>query len=322
MIVLGAVLVLFLWTVTIATGIRLVVPWRAIGHRSPVTFLASLFGALTLTFNFAPVYLAVDRFLGGRNITALLQHTCLILGAFFAMQLLLRSVGQLTTKSNRFLLITLALAIIVQTGAFFKIRQTTTTVDLMLRAHTQPAAFAFSMSHFLYFGVACVVAVSTGNALLRSRRDAAAAVSATAMLIAGVAGILNAAVVVVRDSARLRNDMGFEWLEPYFRGLILTVCVFFCIALSVPAVAGALRRERVARVLNTLERALARSDYDGWTPLRVVGDEDSAGDRDDALRLLNDAVIRLRDGQMIGRGPALTESEEKALQAAERLLGA
>lgn len=320
MIVVGALLVVILWGLTITTGIRLIFPRRSVGRRSPATFLASLSAALTFTFNFSPVYIGVDSILGGRNIAALLQHSCLILASFWVMQLLLRSVGKLKSMVNKVLAGSVVFALAVQTVAFFSIQVVPTTTDLMLVSHTQSAAFVFSMAHFLYVGVACVVAIFSGTILLKTQRGATAVISGSAMLLVGLTGVLNSVVVVVRDSARLNSNMDFEWLEPVFRVLIISVVVFFCIALSVPAVAGAVHRQRIAGVLVTLETAAGRSDYEGWAPKRSVHEEDDGFGRDDALRQLNAVVIRLRDQQMIGHGPALTEPESAALAAAEKLL--
>ncbi|MGO4680237.1 hypothetical protein [Microbacterium sp. 2MCAF23] len=302
---------------------RLVVPLRAVGRRSPVAFFASLFGALALTFNFAPVYLTVDSAFGGGNVAAWLQHSCLVIATFFVMRLLLRCVGRLTSRANRVLTASVAVALTSQTVAFARIRRVPTTVDLMFASHTQPAAFAFSMSHFLYFGVACIVAICTGSVLLRNQRNVAALISAIAMVVAGVSGALNSGIILLRDLARLRDDMEFEWLEPIFRGLIVTVAVFFCIALSVPAATGIIRRQRIVRVLTTLERVIARSEIKGGSPMNFVQGPPSDKFRNssaDSFGMLSEAVIELRDRQMIGKGPDLTPKETKALTMAERLL--
>ncbi len=319
MILLGALLVVILWTVTVVTGIRLLVPLRSVGHRSAVTFLASIFSAFTLTCNFAPVYRAVDRMLGGVNLAALLQHTCLILASFFAVQLLLRSIGSLGVLTNRLLIIVLGIALATQTIAFLSISRHPTTTDLMLVAHREPAAFIFSMSHFLFFGFASAIALQVGIQLTRTHAGAAANLSAAAMIVAGAAGVVNVAVVVVRDDSRLNGDMTLEWLDPAFRALILTVAFCFCIGLSVPAIAGAARRHRIARVLGILERALARSDFRGWEPAHSSNVDDPKA-IPDALSILNETVIRLRDGQQFEKGTELSADELSALATAERIL--
>lgn len=323
MIATGALPVLLLWSVTSVAGMRLVVPWRAGGTRSPVAFLASLLGALALTFNFAPIYVSVDSALGGGNIAALLQHSCLVMATFCVMWLLLRCVGRLTSRAKRIVSVSVVVALTSQAIAFARIRRVPTTVDLMLASHTQAAAFAFSMSHFLYFGVACIVAIYTGSVLLRNERDIAALISAIAMVIAGVAGALNSGIILLRDLARLHDDMEFEWLEPIYRGLIITVAVFFCIALSVPATTGIIRRQRIVRVLTTLERAIARSELNGQPPMNIFPNPQSDKFRNrsaDSFGVLNEAVIHLRDRQLIGIGPELTAEETSALTMAEQLL--
>lgn len=320
MILWGALLIIILWTVTMVTGARLIFPRRSVGQRSPMSFLASLFTALTFTFNFAPLYVAADRILGGFNLVALIQHTCFVLATFFVMQLLLRSVGALTRPTNAIVIGVLTVAVATQTASFMLITRTPTTTDLMLVAHREPAAFVFSMAHFLFFSLACVIALRVGVMLMGSHAGVAASVSAGAMFVAGAAGIADVIVTVARDRSRLNGDMSFEWIDPVFRALILTVAFAFCIGLSVPAIAGAARRYRIARVLGILEQALARSEYKGWEPVTTVEDRTEPPAAFDALAALNETVIHLRDGQIFEKGAELTPAEVAALASAERIL--
>lgn len=318
--VLAALVLLLLWVLAVSTGLRLIFPLRAVSRRSPVSFLASLFAALALTLNFPPVYVAVDKLLGGQNFASLTQHTFLVFTAYFVMLLLLRSVGLLTRRWQLLLGVSLAVIVLVQTTAFLLIERIPTTPDLMLESYTQVPALVFALSHFLYFGVASAVAGVCAVRLLRQHNTFSARVGAGALLLGGTAGVLNVVVVAVRDTSRLLGNMSVEVLDPLYRVLIVVIALGFCVGLSVPAVAGSIRRRRIACALAILEGALARSEDEGWEPARVVHDPHAPVVQGDAFRSLTDAVIQLRDGQLFETGPDLTDEELRALESAERLL--
>lgn len=318
--ILAALVLLFLWMLTISTGLRLIFPLRAVSRRSPVSFLASLFAALALTMNFPPVYIAMDELLGGRNFASLTQHTFLVLTAYFVMRLLLRSVGKLTQRARVLLNASLAVVLVVQTVSFLLIKPLPTTPDLMAESYTQVAALVFSLSHFLYFGIASAVAAVAAVLILRTQKTRSARVGSLALLLGGGAGVANVIVVALRDTSRLLGNMSLEVLDPLYRVLIVVIALGFCIGLSVPAIAGAARRRRIERTLVTLEGALARSKSTGWKPRRITQDTGAIPVQGDAFHSLNDAVIQLRDGQMFETGPELTPQELKALENAELLL--
>ncbi|WP_295012093.1 hypothetical protein [uncultured Microbacterium sp.] len=320
MILLAALVLLFLWVLTVSTGFRLVSPLKAVGRRSPVGFLASLCAALALTTNFPPVYIAVDHLLGGRNFASLTQHTFLALASYFVMVLMLRSVGLLTKKARAIVTVSLGVTLVVQTAAFLLISPLPTTTELIPAAHTQVSTLVYSTIHTLYFGVACAVAVVVGAMLAERHRALSIRISAMALLVGGGAGLVNIGICVFRDTARFLGNTSVEALDPIYRVLLVLIAFGFSVGLSVPAIEGSIRRRRLGRTLRTLQGALARSEHEGWKPSRVVREADLQTATPDAFRTLNEAVIRLRDGQMFGTGPELTAAETEALDTAERLL--
>lgn len=320
MIALAAAVVALLWGMTIATGIRLFLPLRQADRRSSTSFFAALSASLALTLSFPPVYVFVDAFLGGRNFASLTQHTCLLLCSFFVARMMLQSINRLSRRTASVLTVGLAVALVVQTTAFLLITPIPTTVDLMLASHTQVAALVFSMAHFLPFGAACAIAMVVAVVLVRSVPDWSAKVSGGALFIGGAAGVVNVAVVAIRDTSRLLGNMAVEALDPTYRVLIFVIAIGFCVGLSLPSIAGSTRRKRIGRLIPVLKAADARGAEHGWKPARLDAIAADSTSEEYALQTLSALTVRLRDGQMFGNGPELTPQELIALSNAENLM--
>lgn len=318
MIALAWFVVAILWLLTVVTGVRLVVPLRDVGKRRPWSFLAALFAALALTVLVPQVYVALDEVIGGRNLASLFENTCLILCSYFVARVLLDSMDVLSGRGRGFLLTTAVAALGVQTTAFIFIERRPTTADLMLASKDQLAALVYSLSHFLYLGIASAIIVLVAAGILRTQVGAVSRVAAVSLGVGGSAGVVSALIAVTRDTARYAGSMELEVLDPIWRVLMAVVAVGNGIGLGLPAVAGVVRRRRHLRVLRVLELAALRAEGQGWHP-RIAVDLPPLRDSDLSDELTR-AVIRLRDAQLFDRGIVLSAEEESALTLAERAL--
>lgn len=313
------VLIASLWIMAGATASRLLVPNGAT-KRSANGFLAATFGALALTLNTDLVYAFVDPLVGGQNYVDLAKHTCLVLCAFFLAKAALRIAGRERARDSLVLQVGLVATAVVQTVAFLAVEVDLSTTDFMETFGTQPAAVVYSLSHFLYFGLAEAMTLWAALAIFRTAEDPVEKGGAIALAIGAIAAVGNVAVITLREVARLAGmtDLASA-LEPPYKALLILIALGNCVGLGLPALRGAARRRRSARTISPLLRTLEPAH------LRVMADDRlllQAGSEDDQLERLLIAVVGIRDAQSTQHDVILRQGELEALARAERLLGA
>lgn len=311
------VLIGSLWAMVGATAIRLAVP-IGVARRSPNGFLAALFGATALTLNMEMVYNFLDPLLGAQNYVDLTKHTSLVLCALFLAQAALGASDRARARDLRVLRIGLIVTIAIQTLAFFAVDAQPSTTDFMESFGDQPAAAVYSLSHFLFFGLAEAITLWVALHLFCSTRDGVGRVGAVALAIGAAAAVGNVGVIGVREVARLTGQADFaSTLDAPYKVLLILIALGNCIGLGLPALQGAARRRRYTRSISALVDVLEPVHQ------RVMADDRflvDLGDASDQLSRLEVAVVGIRDAQSTQRDVNLSDREQGALTTAEALL--
>lgn len=316
------VIVAILWTMVAATGARLAVGAHSGTAVSPYGFLAALFGAIALSLNLDPLYVALDDVLGERNLVDLAKHTALVLCAFFLAKATLAMIGALNIRRERWLLSTMCAVLVIQAVAFAAIDAQPTTTTFMATFGDRVPTLIYSLAHFSYFGFAEATAIAAALHFAAGgswiRRTAALGFG-----VAGVAALLNLLVIATRDVLRLTGGTGgIDALDDVYKALVLAIAIGNLLGLGLPALLGAVRRRKgpsdrksLSRAIDVISSAFERLDAETRDRFRVS----TADAIDREAWHLSRIVVNLRDGQAV-HAIHLTAAEETALQAVERHL--
>ncbi|HEY9424799.1 MAG TPA: hypothetical protein VIP54_08370, partial [Microterricola sp.] len=181
--------------------VSLLILRRGRDERSITYAALTIAGAMTL--NIDPVYETLDSLVGGTNLVTLVADLALMVGIFFLGRAVNRAsdhqprVVQLVLRRS-----TLAIAFACAIVAFLLIDRGTTTTNFMIEFGEQPAAAAYSIIHFLYYG-----SVVAAMALLSARQlrvnEGAQRLPSVSLLLGSTFGVMLAAVIITMDLAHV-----------------------------------------------------------------------------------------------------------------------
>lgn len=287
---------------------------------------AALTIAVAMTLNIDPVYETVDSLVGGTNLATLVADLALMVGIFFLGRAVNRASDhqswavQLVLRRS-----TLAIAFACAIIAFFLIDRGTTTTNFMIELGDQPAAAAYSVIHFLYYG-----SVVAAMAVLCARQvrvnEGAQRLPSVSLLLGSTLGVILAAVIITMDLAHAaRNDELLTSASVAYGPLNLLTFFFLCLGFaSQPAVRAVERRSR-----ERMTRVLVRELEPLWgaaTTVRpgISQNEAAAFHADEPETLLHRQVVEIRDAMIDTRVSfELSEAERELVERAElHLLGA
>lgn len=286
---------------------------------------AALTIAVAMTLNIDPVYESLDSLVGGTNLGTLVADLTLMVGIFF----LGRAVNRASDHQSRVVQFvlrrsTLAIAFVCAIIAFFLIDRGTTTTNFMLELGEQPAAAAYSMIHFLYYG-----SVVAGMAVLSARQvrvnEGAQRLPSVSLLLGSTLGVILAAVIITMDLAHVAENLELLTAASIAYGpLNLLTFFFLCLGFAgQPAARTVHARSRERRT-----RMLVRELDPLWGAATAVRpglsqNEMAAFHADNSETLLHRQLVEIRDAMVDTRVSfELSEAERELVERAERhLLG-
>ncbi|KQQ80995.1 hypothetical protein [Arthrobacter sp. Leaf137] len=284
--------------------------------------------ATALTLNVDPIYIAVDRALGGYNLLDLLANILMVVGIYFLSQAILRAaeLNDAPVGKDRLGLMVLGLVSAGLVLAFLRVEAPVSSTKFMLDYGDQPAAALYSTIQFVYIGV--VIGV-TGYVCFRFRRRMAASYFRVAFTLIGI-GCFLALVVVFSvlgmDLAHLLGDQStMQQLAAIYDSSFVGAMLFLCAGLALPPVARRLvqrtQRRTQADLLedltSTWEKATAtRKDGRLATPAGVI----ERGDPE--TRRLHRMLVEIEDALLMDPGAAklLDEADFQTLTRTENYL--
>lgn len=276
--------------------------------------------AVSMTLNLDPVFIRVDKALGGNNWADLIGNGTLMIGLF----LLARGVTYAHPFRSRYGKIALGFpallaAMAVTTTAFLFINRGATTTAFMAELGTQPAAAAYSITQYVYF--ALVISALGISCLHEVTRTTGGARIAVILILTGtVLGLATCVLIVAMDIVHLVGDEPLLSAlqivyDPMYAGTIGLLCAGLALGPIVRAVSNARRWGTTARLVRELRPAweAAVELRPSLTRLGALGMNTRS-----AEETLYRQVVEIRDvaGQSSG-AYQLTPSDESLLEAAE-----
>jgi hypothetical protein len=158
---LQALPALALWSVVAIRLAGLRLGWK------PGILLTAALGAIAVTVNIDPIYLSLDRLLGGENILSLVIHLLFGAGMTEFSRLHLRATGR-PARSLRWLLVAGAAMALVQTLLFMGADTTGTATDFTDVFARHPAIALYQAGFFAWIGL---LLACTGIECLRRDTD-------------------------------------------------------------------------------------------------------------------------------------------------------
>ncbi|MEU1970782.1 DUF6545 domain-containing protein [Microbacterium sp. NPDC019599] len=286
-----AIIAVLMWMLVIC----LLVLRRRRTERS-ITY-AAITIAVAMTLSVDVVYSSVDAVLGATNIGTLIADAALMVGVFFLGR------GIMKAADYRPLLVRIALgpiALVVALAglvtAFLLIDTGSTTTNFMLDLGDQPAAAAYSIIQFTYYGV--VVAAMATVAIRQFRlRSGIQRIPAGSLIIGAVLGVALSIVVIVMDVAHLTGNLdAMAAVGTLYGPLFLLTFVFLCIGLAgQPTLRYVGERRRLTRT-QTFVKQLAPL-WDAATRVRPgLRQRDATAIRlEDPEAVLHREVVEIRD---------------------------
>ncbi|MEV1130518.1 hypothetical protein [Agromyces sp. NPDC049794] len=287
---------------------------------------ATLTIAVSMTLNIDPVYEVLDAVVGGQNLVTLIADLALMIGVFF----LGRGVMKASDRQPRVVQFALgrtalAVALVFSIVAFVFIDQRGTTTTFMLDLGDQPAAAAYSMIHFTYYGV--VLAAMAALAAQRIRvSQGTQRLPPTSLLLGSLFGLTLSAVVISMDIAHgVGNLELMAAVSVAYGPLYLCTFVFLCLGFaSQPVLRSLQTRSRAQRT-----RALILELQPAWGRAISVRpgisqSADAAFQTSEPETVLHREIVEIRDALIDSRVAFdLSEEERELVDRAERhLVGA
>jgi hypothetical protein len=281
--------------------------------------------AVAMTINVDAVYRPLDALLGGSNVATLIGDCALMVGIFFLGRGIMKA-GEYQPGLVRIALgpTTLLVALGGVLVAFSLIDRGATTTNFMIDLGAQPAAAAYSMIQFTYYGI--VVATM---AVLASRQYRLSAgrqrLPAGSLVVGAILGVAFCVVVLIMDIAHVvgRVDVMADVSLAYGPLYILTF-LFLCIGLAGQPTVRYLRARRRAAQTRMLIKELSPA----WRAATIVrpglSQTDAASARTEGLEAqLHRQVVEIRDAMIDPRVSfSLIAGDRLVLERAERhLLG-
>jgi len=314
-----AVIAVLMWALVIS----LLILRRRRAERS-ITY-AAITIAVAMTLSVDAVYAPVDAFLGGSNIGTLIADAALMIGVFFLGRGIMKA-AEYHPLPVRIALgpATLVVALAGLVIAFVLIDTGSTTTNFMLDLGAQPAAAAYSIIQFTYYGV--VVAAMATVAIRQFRlRSGIQRIPAASLIIGAVFGVSLSVVVIVMDITHLTGNLDLmAAVGTAYGPLFLLTFLFLCIGLAgQPALRYLGERRRLSRTQNFVDQLTPL--WDAATRVRPgLRQRDATAIRlEDPETTLHREVVEIRDAMIDPRvefDP--TSDDRQLLQRAEaHLLG-
>lgn len=298
-----------MWTLVIV----LVVFRRASKERS-ILYSAILI-ALSMMMSIDPLYLVVDGWFGGGDITHLPSCLALMVGVFFLARGVTR-VGHIQSPWLSAALgpVTLVVSSIVVSVAFFLVdKKPITTTSFMSEYGTQPAAGVYSGAQYAYLAI---VIAAMGITAVRHLRDAhrkRERFTAWLLIIGSVAGVWLSVNIILMDIAHVigAEDL-LDVTSLFYYPLQIVTFAFLTFGLMAGPI---LRWIRYARRQRVLTANLDRID-DLWknaTAARPSIADRLATPSSEPSGRLHRRVVEIRDAALDNRNDFQLTAEDRAL---------
>ncbi|MCI4658487.1 DUF6545 domain-containing protein [Cryobacterium zhongshanensis] len=287
---------------------------------------AALTIAIAMTLNVDPVYRALDAFAGGSNVVTLMADVALMVGVFFLGRGVMKASEQQPWAERialgRFALMAALVGVVV---AFVLIERGTTTTNFMLDLGAQPAAAAYSMVQFLYYGVVLTAMASLAVRQLRSSKGAQR-LPPVFLIIGSSFGVVLSVTVFTMDIAHVIGNLRvMATVGVAYGPVFLSTISFLCLGFAGEPAARMLQaraRDRKTRMLvNDLAPIWAEA-----TKFRpgISHDERAPFLAHEPESLLHRQIVEIRDAMIDTRVSFdVGDRDRERIERAERhLLGA
>lgn len=296
------------------------------GREERTITYATLTIAVSMTLNIDPVYEVLDSALGGVNLVTLIADLALMIGVFF----LGRGVMKASDRQPRVVQLALgrtalAVALVFSIVAFIFIDQRGTTTTFMLDLGDQPAAAAYSMIHFTYYGIVLAAMAALAAQRIRVSRGSQR-LPPTSLLLGSLFGLALCAVVITMDVAHAVGNLELMAAVSFAYGpLYLCTFFFLCLGFASQPVLRSLqtrsRAQTTRALILELEPAWGRA-----TTVRpgISQSADAAFRSSEPEAMLHREIVEIRDALIDSRVAFdLSEGERELVDRAERhLVGA
>ncbi len=296
------------------------------GREERTITYATLTIAVSMTLNIDPVYEVLDSALGGVNLGTLIADLALMIGVFF----LGRGVMKASDRQPRVVQLALgrtalAVALVFSIVAFIFIDQRGTTTTFMLDLGDQPAAAAYSMIHFTYYGIVLAAMATLAAQRIRVSRGSQR-LPPTSLLLGSLFGLALCAVVITMDVAHAVGNLELMAAVSLAYGpLYLCTFFFLCLGFASQPVLRSLqtrsRAQTTRALILELEPAWGRA-----TTVRpgISQSADAAFRSSEPEAVLHREIVEIRDALIDSRVSFnLTDRERELVDRAERhLVGA
>lgn len=216
--------------------------------------------ALSMTLNLDPVFIAVDKLLGGNNWADLIGNGTLMIGLF----LLARGVTYAHPFRTRYGRIALGspalvMAVTIAAIAFVLIDRGETTTAFMAELGAQPAAAVYSITQYAYCGI--VISALGISCLYEVSRTTGSARVAVALILTGT--VLAAATCILIIAMDVVHLVGNEPVlgalqtvyDPMYAGAIAFLCAGLALGPIMRTVSNTRRWATTARLVRELRPA-------------------------------------------------------------------
>ncbi|MCA4132657.1 hypothetical protein LD110_07485 [Arthrobacter sp. M4] len=290
--------------------------------------IAALTIATSLTLNIDPIYLALDRALGSRNVLDVCANILMVVGIYFLSKAILGAADprEDMARKDSIGLGILCLVILGLIVAFVQIDATDSSTNFMKDYGDQWAAAVYSAIQFIYIGA--VVAL-TGVVCFRFRGDMARPYFRIGFTLIGIGCVLAlvlALSVLGMDIAHLMGDVRtMAALSLVYDASVVGAMTFLCIGLALPPVARRLTgRSDLKRVIELGEslapvwEKMTEARMETRLPPPAVTDEQV----DAANRRLHRMLVEIQDALLMEPATAtlLSNRDRETLSRAEDYL--
>jgi hypothetical protein len=250
--VIDVIIALLIWTLVVCVAVT-----RASDSDRSLLY-ASTAIAVSLTTNIAPIYVAGDAVLGGRNWLDLISNLALMFGISFLFRAVLRAA---TTGPDRLFergatVVLLAVCVAV-TIAFVFIDAPATSTTFMQTYGEQVAAAAYSVIQFTFVGCA-VSAMGWLSVRQWSRSDDRLARSSVLLIAAGCGCALMLSFVIITMDILHANGATqlMARISIAYEPLYLEAMALLCVGFSIPPVSRKVRSWRYEQATKAFIRVL------------------------------------------------------------------
>ncbi|MGL4339602.1 MAG: hypothetical protein ACRCSP_04145 [Rhodoglobus sp.] len=309
-----------LWGLVISMAIS----WHR--GKSVVTLGATVLCASSLTLNISPLYQAVDREVGGRNLTDLIANLMLLVSLYLLCRAVVLAVRSSPTHGSVLLpeLLLLVVVLLAVTVAFFFIEAPESSTRFMADYGAQPAAAIYSSIQFIYIGN---VMARAGFACFVHRSIMRTKVFSLGFTVVGIGCVLSILVVIDVLAMNISHLLGARFilsvLSSIYPLVYLAAIVFLCVGLAIPPI-GRWRsrvKNRVERQLLLREALLIWERMMGGTESEVLSQLVVGNNLEDPDARLHRISVEIRDiAQTRSVASALTAADEELLVRLETYL--